>query len=411
MYFCFYIPILLLNEQIRLSILLILVFHECVQDAVIETCLGENTDPSVTENESSLILDGVSDLIGMKERLREVERCIVEEIERRVKEENSQAETLAYTGKDYRKVEKLLKDENTIDLNLCRTKSENGSLMKDIPLDQISDNPASKNCRRENSGTDDGMLELWETAEQDCFDDGSMVSEAMKRSSDPMEDIITCHLSDNNLGKYMNTSSELEVEKELGVDKLHLSKSIKERTQDGKRRKILERLASDAHKLTSLKMNVQDLKMKMDTKKRGKKGDDETEYKKIKIQIQDVEGAVVKLTDTNDQLTKEIKESVPSSGRETSLELEKSRHIQRKRAMEQARKGAEEIGRLQYEVQNLQYVLLKLADEKKSKGKHRFSGKTVVFLRDFIRSEKKSNNKKRSKGCFGGYSKTPINED
>jgi uncharacterized protein YicC (UPF0701 family) len=208
----------------------------------------------------------------------------------------------------------------------------------------------------------------------------------------------------------MNTSSELEAEKDLGVDKLHLAKSIKDRTQDGKRRKILERLVSDAQKLNNLKMSVQDLKTKMETKKRGKKGDD-TEYETVKRQVEDVEEAVVKLADTNDQLTKEIKDSVPSSSRDNSVELEKSRLVQRKRVMEQARKSSEEIGRLQFEVQNIHYVLLKLSDEKKHKGKSRFSGKTVVFLRDFIHIGNKSSSKRRNKGCFCGTSKTTTNED
>lgn len=341
-------------------------------------------------------------MIGLKARIRAVER--------RVKKEN--LTTKANSGKDYRKVEKVLKDENMFDLNTWRTKSENGSLMKDIPLDQISDNPASKNCRRKNSGTDDGMLELWETAEHDCFDDGLMVREAMKRNSDPTEDIVTCHESDNNSGRCMNTSSELEAEKELVVDKLHMLKSIKDRTQDGKRRKLLERLASDAQKLNVLKMTVQDFRTKMETKKRsGKKGDN-TEYEMVKRQIEDLDGAVIKLADTNDQLTKEIKQSVPSSSRETSAELEKSRQNQRKRVMEQARKGSEEIGQLQFEVQNMHYVLLKLSDEKKNTGKkNKFSGKTVVFLRDFIHIGKKSSSKKHNKGCFCGSSKTSANED
>ncbi|KAJ1423840.1 Protein Networked [Sesbania bispinosa] len=390
------------------------------KDAVIETCLQD----AVTENKSTLIPDGVSDLLSMKARIRAVEKCMVEEIERRVKDEivttkanpggltgvpgDSNVIILPYTENGNRKVEKQLKDESTFDLNSWIAKSENGSLMKDIPLDHVSDIPASKNCRRENSGTDDQMLELWETAEQDCCD-GSMVNEAMKQNSAPTEDVITCHQSDNS-GKFLNTSSELEVEKELGVDKLQLSKSIKERTQDGKRRKILERLASDAQKLTTLKMTVQDLKKKMeDTNKRGKKGDD-TEYETVKSQIEEVGRAVVKLVDTNDQLTQDIKESAPSLNRETSVELEKSRHIHRKRVAEQARNGSEQIGQLQFKVQNIQYVLLKLADEKKNKGKNRFSGKTVILLRDFIHSGKKSS-KKRSKGCFGGCSRTSTNED
>ncbi|CAJ1977179.1 unnamed protein product [Sphenostylis stenocarpa] len=394
---------------------------ECNQeqkDAVIETCFQENGHQSSTDNKSILIPDGVSDLLCMKERIRAVEKSMVQEIERHVKEEDltikanqgaltkvSNVEVSPYVENHNRKEDEVLKDGSTCDLNSGRTNPEIGSLMKDIPLDHISDTPASKSCRRENSGTDDQMLELWETAEQNCCD-SSVDNEAIKQSSVPTEDVITYHQSDNS-GKIQNTSSELDVEKELGVDRLQLSRSIKERTQDGKRKKILERLSSDAQKLTILKTSVQDLKQKMETKKRSKKGD-ENEYETVKRQIEEVEEAVVKLADTNDQLTKDLEESAPSLKREISVELEKSRHMQRKRVTEQARKGSEQIGRLQFEVQNIQYTLLKLADEK-SKGKNRFSGKTVILLRDFIHSGKKSS-KKRSKG-FCGCSRPSTNED
>ncbi|KAH1139919.1 hypothetical protein GLYMA_10G245400v4 [Glycine max] len=384
---------------------------ECNQeqnDAVIETCLQGNGYQSSTDNKSALIPDGVSDLLSVKARIRAVEKSMVEEIERHVKEQNltttANLGALTKVPNVENRNRKELKDESTHDVNSWRTRTENGSLMKDIPLDHISDNSASKSGRRENSGADDQMLELWETAEQDCFD-SPMVSEAMKQSSVPTEDVITYHQSDHS-GKFQNTSSELDVEKELGVDRLQLSRSIKERTQDGKRRKILERLSSDAQKLTVLKTAVQDLKQKTETKKRSKKGAG-TEYETVKRQIDEVEGAVVKLVDTNDQLTKDLEESAPSLNRQTSVELEKSRHIQRKRITEQARKGSEQIGRLQFEVQNIQYTLLKLADE--SKGKSRFTGKTVVLLRDFIHSGSKRTSKKRNKG-FCGCSRPSTDE-
>ncbi|KAK7270566.1 hypothetical protein RIF29_23798 [Crotalaria pallida] len=382
------------------------------KDAPVEICLQENTSyQGSAEDKRTLIPDGVSDLLSIKARIRAIEKSMVEEsLTTKVNggtltklPEDSKVEVLPYVEHDDRKVE----NRSTFDLNLWRTKSENGSLMKDIPLDHISDNPASKNSRRGNSGTDDQMLELWETSEKYSSDD-SLVSEGMKQSCPLTEDVITCHQSDNNSGRFENTSSELEVEKELGVDKLQLSKSIRERTQDGKRRKILERLTSDAHKLTTLKMAVRDLKNKMETKKTNKKGDD-TEYETVKRQLEEVEGAVVKLVDTNDQLTKDVEESAWSLNREISVELEKSRQINRKRVAEQARRGSEQIGRLQFEVQNIQYVLLKLTDEK-NKGKNRFSGKTVVLLRNFIHSGKKSS-KKRNKGCFCGCSRSSTKED
>ncbi|OIW06644.1 hypothetical protein TanjilG_04038 [Lupinus angustifolius] len=366
---------------------------------------------SLTENISTLTPDGVLDLLSIKERIRVIEKSIVEEnVTAKVNvgtltevPEDSNVEILPYTEKDSRRVEKEIKDKSAFDLNLWRTKSENGSLMKDIPLDHISDNSASKNGRRVNSGTDDQMLELWETAEQDSSD-GSM-----KQSFAQAEDVIACHQSDNNSGKLQNTSSELEMEKEYGIDKLQLSKSIRERTQDGKRRKILERLTSDAHKLTNLKMAVQDLKKKMETKKGSKKGND-AEYETVKRQVEEVEGAVMKIVDTNNELRKDVEESAWSLKREISVEMEKSRQMERKRVSEQARRGSEQIGRLQFEVQNMQYVLLKLGDEEKNKGKNRFSGKTVVLLRNFIYSGKKSN-KKHNKGCFCGGSRPSTHEE
>ncbi|KAE9611265.1 putative transcription factor bZIP family [Lupinus albus] len=366
----------------------------------------ENSYPSLTENRSALI----PDLLSMKERIRAIEKLMAEE-NRTAKfnpgnltivPEDSNVEVLSYAEKYSGRAEKEVIDKSAIDLNLWRTKTENGSLMKDIPLDHISDNPASKNGRRVNSRTDDQMLELWETAEQDS---------AMKQIYSPTEDGITWQQSDNNSsGKFQNTSSELEVEKEYGVDKLQLSKSIKERTQDGKRRKILERLASDAHKLTSLKMTVLELKKKMETKKPKKMGNDAECVETVKRQVEEVEGAVMKLVDTNDQLRKEVEESVWSLKKDISVELEKSRQIHQKRVTEQARRVSQQIGRLQFQVQNMQHALLKLADEEKSKGKNRFSGKTVVFLRNFIHNGKKSK-KKHNKGCFCGCSRPSTHED
>ncbi|CAL0315970.1 unnamed protein product [Lupinus luteus] len=377
-----------------------------------------NSYPSLTENRSALIPEGVSDLLSIKDRIRAIAKLMADE-NRTTKfnpgtltivPEDSNVEVLPYAEKDSERVEKEVKDGSAFDVNLWRTKSENGSLMRDIPLDHISDTPASKNGRRVNSRNDDQMLELWETAEQDSGDD-SIVTEAMKQIYTPTEDAITCHQSDNNSsGKFQNTSSELEVEKEYGVDRLQLSKSIRERTQDGKRRKILERLASDAHKLTTLKMAVLELKKKMETKKPKKKGNDADCVETVKRQVEEVEGAVMKLVDTNDQLRKEVEESGWSLKKEISVELEKSRQMQRKRIAEQARRGSQQIGRLQFEVQNMQYVLLKLADEEKNKGKNRFSGKTVVLLRNFIHSAKKSN-KKHNKGCFCGCSRPSTHED
>lgn len=312
----------------------------------------------------------------MQTRIRAVEKVMTEEIERRVKEENLSANVEAGTLTEVTEdsnLEVVTYDNRKVvmelnELNAWRTKSENWLMMKDIQLDRNSDDPESKYCKREHSGTDDQILELCETAQQCCG----------RTESDNSE-------------RYC---PELEVEKELGVDKLELSKATAETIQDGKR-KILERLASDAQKLAILNMTVQDLKKKPVTKKKSNKGN-AIEHETVKKQIEQVEGAVKELADINDQLTKDIEESSSS--------------VQRRRVTEQARRGSELIGRLQFEVHNIQYILLKLADEKNNKGKNRLSRPTGVLLRDFIHIGKK-NSRRRSKMCLCGCSRPSINED
>ncbi|KAI4317882.1 hypothetical protein L6164_025713 [Bauhinia variegata] len=384
---------------------------------------GEQTG-AIIESESTVIPEGVSDLLNIQTRIRKVKKVMMGEIERRVREETltannevggltegtegSNLKVAPRSENDIRKIEIELMDEIACNLRLKKTKSKNGSLMKDIPLDQASDSPAFKNSKRQKGGTNDRMLGLREVAEQHCCDD-SMHRESKRWDSAPMEDVVACHQSDNSQ-KFQNSSSELEVEKELGVDKLELSKSIRERIQDGKRKKILERLASDAQKLTILKMTLEDLKKETETNKKIKKSI-ETEFETVKTQIKEAEEAIVQLVDINDQVTKALEERSSSLDRETSVGLEKGGHIHRKRLMEHARRASEQIGRLQFELQNIQYVLLKLADEKKSNGKNRLSVRTGVLLKDFLRSSKRNSSKRHSKMCFCGCSRPSTNEE
>ncbi|KAK7253003.1 hypothetical protein RIF29_37366 [Crotalaria pallida] len=352
------------------------------KDVVIETCLQEHNHQSSRETKIVSKPDGVSDLLSMQTRIRAVKKVMMEEIERRMKEENQsatvEAGALAKVDKDsnleiatYDNRKKVMELK---ELNAWRKQSENWLLMKDIPLDHNSDDPESKYCKSE---TDDLILELCETAQSGCAPTDS-----------------------NNSERWQNYSSELEVEKELSVDKLELSAKRMTNTTQGKR-KILERLASDAQKLAILHMTVQDLKKKPVTTK--KKRNNDIEHETVKSQIEQVAEAVKKLADTNDQLTKDIEESSSSAMTE---------HVERRRVTEQARRSSEQIGRLQFEVQNIQYILLKLAEEKNNKGKNRLSRPTGVLLRDFIHiGKKKNSSRRRSKNCLCGCSRPSTNED
>lgn len=316
---------------------------------------------------------------------------------------------------DIQKEERELEHELIDKLRQQRPKPEisemrNGLLMKDIQLDHVSNSSSYGRSRKENGVPDDQMLELWESAEQgytiDCI-----VSDTEEQENPPVESGVTIHQLKDAGHKSRDPCSELQVEKELGVDKLEISASIRGKNRGGKGEKILERLASDAEKLVGLQRAVQGLKKEVEMKKRRKKANG-IEYDRIKGQLQEAEEAIVQLADVNDQLAKDIAESISFVSGNNFAEERNARDTCRKIAMEQARKGSEKIGRLQFEVQSIQYLLLKLEDEKKHRGKNKFSdSKTGILLRDFIYKGNAHNSAKRNKACFCGCMRASTNEE
>ena len=132
-----------------------------------------------------------------------------------------------------------------------------------------------------------------------------------------------------------------------------------------------------------------------------KKRKNDLEYGHVEEQLKEVEDAIMELVNVNNQLTKDVEGSPPLDGT-NSGELEEAGNNGKKKVQEQAQKGSEKIGRLQFEVQSIEYVLLKLEDKRKSKGKNR----TGVLLRDFIYS-----GGRRKKACFCGCARPSANGD
>ncbi|KAL5785609.1 hypothetical protein ACOSQ2_008001 [Xanthoceras sorbifolium] len=371
------------------------------------------------EVQSIGVADGISELQEIQTRIRTVEKAVVEEMERlatqenlstRIKVENVITETedlklrsTPHPKRDLQKEEVELQDEFTDHLTSQKSKHEisevgNKTSMKDIQLDHVSDSSFYGRSMRENSGTNDQMLGLWESAEQDCNVD-LMVNSTQKQAAAAIANCVR-HQSKDVEPK--NPPSELQVEKELGVDKLEVSRNDREPNKEGNKKKILERLASDAQKLTSLKASVQDLKRRMETSKRSKKTND-PEYEQVKEQLREVEEAIIQLVDSNLKLTKDTEESTSSLDWKSSAGLEEAGDISRNKVTEEAQKGSEKIGRLQLEMQTIQYVLLKLEDEDNTKGKFRFSeSKTGALLRDFIYSGGRSSRGRQKKACLCG---------
>ncbi|XVF28784.1 hypothetical protein REPUB_Repub15cG0061200 [Reevesia pubescens] len=366
--------------------------------------LHQMSSVKLKEGQSALTV-GITDLQEMHTRLKAVEKAVVEEMDRLVKQESNRK---SYKVEDsangieppYQEKKKDMQVDDALAHNLKSKKMKpetselrNVILLKDIPLDQVSDCSLYGRSKRENSAADDQMLELWESAEHECGVD-STINDMQKRAIAPGE-IIACRQLNGVEQKNDDFTLGAQIEKELSVDKLEISTSIREPKNGAKSRKVLERLASDAHKLTSLQTTVKELKKRMEIKKRKKAYD--LEYGQVKEQLQEVEDAIMELMDVNSQLTKDVEGSPLSLDGTNSTELEEPGNRDKKKVREQAQKGSEKIGRLQFEVKSIEYVVLKLEDERKSKGKKKTDG----LLRDFIYSGGRRTGR-RKKACFCG---------
>lgn len=263
---------------------------------------------------------------------------------------------------------------------------DNGLLTKDIMLDQVSEFSPYRSSRREQVGAGSRNLESWETGDQDGSIDLT-VSKTSKMANPATDRNASFHrVKSAKKQKDEPPTAEILVEKELGVDKLEISKRFSEPLQEGNKRKVLERLNSDVQKLTNLQITVQDLRRKLEILEKSKKGKAIDECDILKEQLEEANTAILKLFDLNGKLMKNVEDSPESShSKSSSIESEESGSGKKRRVAEQARRISERIGRLQLEVQKIQFVLLKLDDEKDGKGKSKISeAKRRVLLRDYL---------------------------
>ncbi|XP_060180552.1 protein NETWORKED 1B [Lycium barbarum] len=370
----------------------------------------------------SIMPKGVLDLQELRTKIKAVEK-VVEDLNKPVLHrplhikpcrDSSASEIEAIKARPSLDREKHdLADRNRRKTKPLSFEVKNGTQMKDIPLDHVSDSSPER-IRRANSAAervDDQMLELWETAEG-CSLSRSVkdVKDFKKRANHPPGGPIV-HNQYRNLewrGKHPPTESE--VEKELGVDKLELSMNSSEANEE-MNKKILQRLASDAEKLMSLQLTVDSLRRKLEANRKARKPKN-VDFETVKEQLQEIEETVVQLVNLNSQLMKSTEESTSYSPSSGSAESKEVMNIRQKRVSEQARKGSEKIGRLQLEIQKIQYILLKLDDEKKSEVSSRFSrSSTGIILKNFIHIGRR-NSEKKKKGrmcCFRPSSSSGSN--
>ncbi|KAF5962022.1 hypothetical protein HYC85_003231 [Camellia sinensis] len=411
------------NQEQKRSRLSLFLFC-CIPDSDVELVhYHEKRCQEPMEDHNSAIPNRIPALQNLQTRMKPIEKVVTEEKKKLVMQkslntnikldaalkefEEVKSNYRVCLKKDKQMAEMELRDELVDRLKLQKTKPEisevrNGILMKDIPLDHVSDGSLYGINRRRNHGADDQMLELCEAAEDSCGLDRTL-KESHKQANKPTEDHTPCQEFEHHAEhKNENHSLDLQVEKELGVDRLEVPTCVPEPHQDQNKKKILERLDSDAQMLKNLMITVENLRRKLEMNKKRKKAKS-IDFETVKEQLQEVEETIVRLMEVNGQLSQNIEQSPLHLDGDASPELEEAGDVQRKRVLEQARKGSEKIGWLQLEVQKIHYVFLKLLDEKKNNEKSRYSrSKTTTILRDFIHSGRSSPRRKKA-GLFGPF--------
>lgn len=334
---------------------------------------------AVEEKEKSVMLESIAASTKLDAAMREIEE--LKAIGRQYLENGQRSKRVTASREDER---------DGFNKNLrVRTKTHeiselgNEVLTKDIMLDQISSDCSSfGKSKRVNTESDNQMLELWETTDQDGSID-LKVGKTQKTAKSPKD-----HRRNDSVKAHKSRAPSIEslMEKELGVDKLEISRRSSESRQEGNKKRVLERLDSDAQKLSNLQITVQDLKRKVEITEKSKKGKG-LEYESVKGQLEDAEEAITKLYDANRKLMKNCEDGSQSSDGTSANASDESGSVRRRRISEQARRGSEKIGRLQLEVQRLQFLLLKLDDDAKEarpRTTRITEHKTRVLLRDYL---------------------------
>lgn len=407
------------NEEVKDSILVSHMQAESCQEETSEdqiaTVLDDFTDlqmrvkaieKAIVEKESLAMLETLNANSKLEVAMRQIE-----ELKCRSNSRQENGRTSKHVGRKYEQEEPHdgPSDNLRLQKRTPEISEEGGEVMtKDIMLDQVSECSSYGLSRRGTMEADDQMLELWETADHSGSIDLKVgKSQKVARTPTDYHEVKAVKQQKNK-----DPTIESLVEKELGVDKLEISKRYSGSQKEGSKRKILERLDSDAQKLTNLQITVQDLKKKVETSEKGIKGKG-IEFDTVKEQLEEAEEAIVKLLDVNRKLLTNIEDISLSYDGKSAIESDDSGSMRRRKVSEQARRVSEKIGRLQLEVQKLQFLLLKLDDEKESRGRTRITErKTRVLLRDYLYGYGGSrSNQKRKKAHFCACVQPPTRGD
>jgi hypothetical protein len=135
------------------------------------------------------------------------------------------------------------------------------------------------------------------------------------------------------------------------------------------------------------------------------------EYDNVKEQLEESEEAIMELLEVNRKLMKTVEDEPLYFDEKSALIPDESGTVRRVKILEQARRGSENIGRLQLEVQKLQFLLLKLDGQNSSRGKTKITErKTRVLLRDYLYGGTRTSQKQK-KGRFCSCVQPPTKGD
>ncbi|KAG9142740.1 hypothetical protein Leryth_005498 [Lithospermum erythrorhizon] len=390
--------------------------HRDFQKPSAENLQAQSLDPCLVKDENIEVTSGLSDLKELQNRTQAIEKTVME-MERLSILENANLHSQLEAA--LKQIDELKSESRFHGLHR-KPKSEiseadNPLLMKDIVLDQVSDGVS----RRELVKVDNEFVELW-PAEQDDHS-GPSVNKVKKIITPTTENNELRRVRSMRKKKQNFPSTDSLTEKELGVDKMEVSTKSMD-FHEGNNRKVLRRLNSDVQKLTNLHITVQDLKRKLEIAEKGKKDKTTEESDTLKGQLEEAEATILKLFDQNGKLLKTIEDGYISSESRSTMEFESSAsfrrknslssdgksimgfedsdNIRRKRISDQARRISEKIGRLQLEVQKIQFVLLKFNDEKGSRDRLMSESKRRVLLRDYLYGVSRPSQSRRKKVTF-----------
>lgn len=251
---------------------------------------------------------------------------------------------------DARKQIEMLKLKEVLDSDTSDANYER--MLKDIQLDlvQTPSRRAIGSHRQKKkiaSQPDEKMLALWSVVR---------TSSGSGRYDDlrPPQSEAS---SEKDKGK--RSSSELMLVKDLGVDKQEIPRSVvtTEPHREWKK-KVIERLSSDAQRLRDLQSILQELRASVEAS-------GEAELESVRAQMVESEAAISQLIDTNGKLLKKAEEFTSVDGLDgENVDL---RSRSQRKILERVRKMSEKVGRLELEMQKFQQVLLKHEEERASR--------------------------------------------